>query len=95
MTFGEKLYTLRTAAELSQKALADAAGVAQTAIGHWETGERDPSWANVMKLCAALGVKCTEFADCAPGGAPDRKGPGRTPTPTEAGESSAKSKRKK
>lgn len=77
MTFGEKLYALRSAAGLSQKALAVAAGVGQPTIGHWETGERDPSWLNVMKLCGALAVTCEAFADCVPGGAADRRGPGR------------------
>lgn len=99
MMFGEKLYALRTAAGMSQKSLADAADVAQTAIGHWETGARDPSWANVMKLCAALGVDCTAFAGCEPGGAPERRGPGRRPAAEgEAGEqqpAETKPKRKK
>jgi transcriptional regulator with XRE-family HTH domain len=68
MTFGEKLHQLRTAAGMSQKALAEAAGLVQGAVAHWESGTREPGWASVLALCKALGVECTAFADCKPGG---------------------------
>lgn len=80
MTFGERLFQLRADLGMSQKALAEKAGVAQTAIGHWETGERDPSWESVTKLCAALGVECTVFQSCEPGGTKQKRAPGRPPT---------------
>jgi len=79
MTFGEKLFQLRTEQGMSQKTLADKAGLAQTAIGHWETGERDPSWESVTKLCAALSVDCTVFQGCEPGGTKEKRTPGRPP----------------
>jgi len=90
MTFGEKLFQLRTAAGLSQKALADAVGVAQGAVGHWETGLREPGWGSVQALCVALGVDCTVFQGCEPGGTSEKRGPGRP-----AAEPAKKSKGKK
>lgn len=59
--FGKRLKSLREAAGLSQKQLAEASGLSQQAIGHWETGIREPTWANVAALCTALGVSCEAF----------------------------------
>jgi transcriptional regulator with XRE-family HTH domain len=75
-----KLRELRLAAGLSQKQLAEAAGVAQNAVSQWETGIREPSWSNVRALAAALGVTCQAFAEAnervsKPVGEPPAKGP--------------------
>lgn len=66
MTFGERLRNLRETAGLTQKELADRAGLVQGAVGHWETGLRSPSWGSFRALCLALNVSCEVFADCDP-----------------------------
>ena len=76
MTFGAKLHELRTAAGLSQKALAEAAGLVQGAVAHWESGTREPGWGSMQALCGALGVGSSAFEGCEPGGlgVPQRRG---------------------
>src|SRR5258708_7753975 len=64
MTFAEKLRELRTGKGLSQKELADTAGVTQAAVAHWESGKKIPAFDSVQALCAALGVRCTVFDGC-------------------------------
>lgn len=59
--FAGRLRELRAASGLSQKALADKAGIALSAVGHLEAGRRSPAWETVLALCAALGVDCTAF----------------------------------
>lgn len=59
--FGVKLRELRSAAGLSQAALADLAGVSQRAVAHWEQGLRQPTWDAVQALAKALGVDCRAF----------------------------------
>ena len=56
-----RLKALRTSRGLSQKQLAEAAGLSQNAISQWESGAREPSWSNVLALANALGVTCQEF----------------------------------
>jgi transcriptional regulator with XRE-family HTH domain len=48
-------------AGLSQKGLADKAGLALSAIGHLEQGLRKPTWETVLALANALGVSCEAF----------------------------------
>jgi transcriptional regulator with XRE-family HTH domain len=60
-TFASRLKALREGAGLSQKALAAAAGLATSAIGHLEQGLRKPAWETVLALGKALGVPCTAF----------------------------------
>ena len=60
--FGVRLKELRLAAGLTQKQLAQRAGVAATAVGGWETGMSWPGWRNVLALCTALGVDPNAFA---------------------------------
>ncbi|HEY7309662.1 MAG TPA: helix-turn-helix transcriptional regulator [Gemmataceae bacterium] len=59
--FAGRLRELRAQAGLSQKELADKAGIVLSAVGHLEAGRRSPSWETVLALCAALGVDCTAF----------------------------------
>lgn len=62
MPFGEELRRLRKEKGLSQKSLADAAGVSQTFIAALETGTRPGLGADVLfRLCHVLGVPCEHF----------------------------------
>jgi transcriptional regulator with XRE-family HTH domain len=61
--FGARLQELRQKTGLSQKELADKAGVSQRAISHWEQGIREPKWSNVLVLAEALGVDCQAFLE--------------------------------
>lgn len=59
--FARRLKELREKAGLSQKALAEKAGLALSAIGHLEQGLRMPAWETVRDLARALGVSCSAF----------------------------------
>lgn len=61
MSFSKTLYDLRTKNGLSQKQLADLAGVSQTAIYHWEKGVRTPKIEQLDKLSNALGVHLSDL----------------------------------
>lgn len=65
-TFGERLKELREAAGLTQAALAERAGMNQFGVAKLEQGVREPAWATVQAICAALGVKCSAFEGTAP-----------------------------
>ena len=54
--FGDRLKATREARELSQSDLAERAGLQPTAISHFETGRRSPSFDNLKKLADALTV---------------------------------------
>lgn len=53
---GEKIRELREKRGLSQKQLADALGIDQSAIARWETGANEPTAFNVRRLADILGV---------------------------------------
>jgi transcriptional regulator with XRE-family HTH domain len=82
--FGPRLRSLREAANLSQRQLAEMIGVVYQNIARLERGDRSPSWKTVVKLAEALGVSTDEFksepADepPAPGDAPPE---GKRPRP--------------
>lgn len=59
--FAGRLKALREKKGLTQKALADIAGLSLKAVAHWEQGLREPSWGHVQALAAALGVDCRAF----------------------------------
>src|SRR5215475_6525926 len=80
--FSARLKEMRERAGLTQKQLADRAGVSQRGISHWEQGLREPTWSNVIALAKALGVKCDDFLH-EPSPRPDA-GPGRPPKATPA-----------
>jgi transcriptional regulator with XRE-family HTH domain len=61
MTFGERLKALREAADMSQEALARAAGVSTSTVSKMEQRSIDPSWSTVQALARALGVDCRAF----------------------------------
>jgi transcriptional regulator with XRE-family HTH domain len=76
MTFGEKLRQVRDEKGLTREQLAAASGVSFGTIHGYEIGRRAPSLANAVRLAAALGITCLDFAGCsdvAPTG-PNRKG---------------------
>lgn len=79
--FGARLRELREAAGLTQKGLAEAAGVSQPAVGHWETGQRSPGLTEALKLAAALGVQVEHLlaAPTVPPAAPRGRGRPRKP----------------
>jgi transcriptional regulator with XRE-family HTH domain len=77
MTLGDKLRELRERKGMSQKELAEAVGFKQPSIARWETGEVAPSFGDLQKLCAALGVKLRVFEDCNFAEAEEKRGRGR------------------
>jgi len=54
--FQERLRTAREARELSQGELAQRAGLQASAVSHFETGTRKPSFDNLKRLADALKV---------------------------------------
>lgn len=57
MSFADKLRELRTEKGISQKKLAEKAGLSQAAIYQWEKGTRNPRIETIQKIAEALGVK--------------------------------------
>jgi transcriptional regulator with XRE-family HTH domain len=55
-TFGSRVRSCRLALNLSQEALAEAAGLHWTFVGQVERGRRNLSLHNILKLARALGV---------------------------------------
>lgn len=56
-----RLYELRTAADLSQAALAEAAGIDRKTINRIENGHFSPALDTLVRLGVALGVKPSDF----------------------------------
>jgi transcriptional regulator with XRE-family HTH domain len=54
--FPERLHAAREKRDLSQEALAKRAGLQASAISHFETGTRKPSFDNLRRLADALDV---------------------------------------
>lgn len=61
VALGRRLCELREAAELTQEALAHAAGLHWTYVGQIERGERNLSYKNLLKLARGLGVEPAEL----------------------------------
>jgi transcriptional regulator with XRE-family HTH domain len=61
--FAERLKALREEKGASQYALAKLTGLSKQAISRLELGEREPTWATVQLLAAALAVDYAAFAD--------------------------------
>jgi transcriptional regulator with XRE-family HTH domain len=59
--FSAKLKSLRIAAGLSQKELAEKAGLSQASISSMEQGRYDPVWSSVVAVAKALGVSIDVF----------------------------------
>jgi transcriptional regulator with XRE-family HTH domain len=77
--FAARLKELREAVGLTQQQLGDRAGLHKLTVAKLEQGLREPSWATVQALAAALGVDCRAFQEeSAPR---QRMGPGRPAKP--------------
>lgn len=53
----QALRARREAAGLTLRDLAPRVGVAHQTLGHWERGDREPTWDDVVRWAAALGVE--------------------------------------
>jgi len=62
---GEAVRRLRLEAEMSQEALAEAAGTDLTQVGGVERGVRNPSYTTLLRLAAALGTSVGELTTLA------------------------------
>lgn len=63
MAFSDKLRDLRQEKNLSQKTLADMAGVSQASIYQWEKGTRIPKIKQVRNIALILGVTLSDLID--------------------------------
>jgi transcriptional regulator with XRE-family HTH domain len=63
MIFAELLRVEMARAGLSQKELADAAGLTQASVSRYLADLREPKWRDVQKLADALGVPVTAFLE--------------------------------
>ena len=64
--FQTKLRELRESAGYkSQQAFADAFGVAQSTVGGWEAGKREPNYETTMRLARFFDVSIDELLDIA------------------------------
>lgn len=61
MDFSTRLRELRTEKGISQKKLADLAGISQASIFYWEKGTRKPKLEQLYRIASALGVSPNEF----------------------------------
>lgn len=57
VALGARVRRLRKAAGMTQEVLAHAAGLHWTYIGQIERGERNPTYRNLIRLAAGLGVE--------------------------------------
>lgn len=62
--FQNRLRELRELAGYrSQQAFADAFGVAQSTVGGWESGKREPNYETTIKLARFFGVSLNDLLD--------------------------------
>lgn len=59
--FGEALRSVRTSKGITQRELAERAGIHANTVARLERGEVEPSWQVVLAAAKALGVDCTAF----------------------------------
>jgi XRE family transcriptional regulator, regulator of sulfur utilization len=59
---GQAVRQLRTERGLTQEQLAHAADLHPTWISQLESGNKNPSWASVSRLAAALGLRLSQLA---------------------------------
>lgn len=63
MEFGKRLQEARTAAGLSQQALADKIGVTKATISNWELGKREPGFERLVLLAKTLNTKISTLLE--------------------------------
>jgi transcriptional regulator with XRE-family HTH domain len=85
--FAARLKELREQAGLTQKGLAEKAGMALSGVNKLEQGVNKPSWESVVALTEALGVDCRAFLEPA-GDIPEARR-GRPPKPRQLGKQPA------
>lgn len=73
MTFAEKIRELSDAVGLSERKLAEKAGIPFGTVHNYFISKSVPSWINMIKLSEALGVECSVFKDCTEGLHPNLK----------------------
>lgn len=61
MTFGEKVKQLRVTQNMTQDALADAAGITKASLSNYERNKRRPQYPAVEAIANALGVPVSEL----------------------------------
>jgi transcriptional regulator with XRE-family HTH domain len=94
--FAQRLKRLREAAGLTQRELAEKAGLHLMGLAKIEQGDRSPSWESVQKLAKALGVSCSAFEDTTPTEAEAPPAPrGRPRKPQAPPETPARPKRRR
>lgn len=60
-SLSEKLRENRTRCKMSQEFVAESLGVTRQAVSKWETGQSDPSTANLLALAKLYGVSAEEL----------------------------------
>ena len=63
MTIGERIREVRTAKGMTQKQVADACGMADSAIRKYESGQITPKYATLQRIAAALSVPVDSLID--------------------------------
>jgi transcriptional regulator with XRE-family HTH domain len=58
---GARIRELREAAGLSQAELAERLGIAQNSLSNWERGNRQPSFADIVRVAESLAVPISDF----------------------------------
>jgi transcriptional regulator with XRE-family HTH domain len=59
---GRAVQAIRAEAGISQMQLCESTGLTQSWISHIEHGRRNPTWSNIVRLAAGLGVSVAELA---------------------------------
>jgi transcriptional regulator with XRE-family HTH domain len=76
--YGDRLYALRKLAKLTQKQLAERAGLNTLGVAKLEQGRSNPDWVTALALADALGRSLDEFRAAPPeppAAAPKRRRP--------------------
>ena len=60
-SLGQAIRHYRAERGISQEELATHAGLHRTYVGGIERGERNPSYANILRLAEALGVRASDL----------------------------------
>lgn len=61
VAFGSAIRRLRAVRAISQEELGNRSGLHRTYVGGIERGERNPSFANIVKIADALEVEASEL----------------------------------
>ncbi len=61
VALGQAIRELRISTGLSQEAFADRCGLHRTYVGGIERGERNLSFANLLRVASALGLRASEL----------------------------------